>query len=81
MYSWIFRTAFPRFERLVTEAKVTGLFSFSGLSRPVELVELRQELAIFRDAFIVFFREANHPLLIDDENGALRHPLRPETII
>lgn len=47
----------------------------------VDFVELIKQIRIFRNALVVLLGESNCPLFVDNEDRALRHPLRSQTII
>jgi hypothetical protein len=51
-----------------------------GLSL-VYFVQFRQEFRVFRDALVVFFRETDDTLLVDDEHSALGKALRSQAVI
>jgi hypothetical protein len=47
----------------------------------IDFVELIKQLGIFWNSLVVLSGESNRPLFVDNEDPALRHPLRPQTII
>lgn len=48
---------------------------------PVDLIQLGQQLVVFRDALFVFLTKTNHPLLIDDEDRPLGIALGSQAVI
>ena len=47
----------------------------------IDLVELVKQIGIFRNSLVVLSSEPNRPVFVDNEDRALRHPLRSQTII
>ena len=63
------------------EPSVAAGLSFFAQLAPVDLVQLRQQLLVFRDALFIFLPETDYPLLIDDEDRPFGIPLWSQTVI